>query len=485
MAGSQTIWTRSAAWRWLVSLSVLLTGVAALTNPWNHRGSGPAPLASYSPPPTQLASSRGAPTAFATVPATSSSPTAFNGQNPAFSVGATRHPAALPPGTEVHVVGVYKGVLPGGKKDTPWWAKCQGDKSDPSAMQDCHARFAGQRSTGIVNVGVARTGVPVALVLMSYEPVTWQLEVSPITRLNKVILAGYHGQDVAGLPSGVAVEARTYEPSPCSECTRQSGYFYAYRSGSREYEKAIKAIEGITGLGPTSFQGVYQSGRFAINDTVSRAASSAGNLDDAGDVYSGKEFSDQVRLAGQMLSLPGGKWLGLGYLEGLSARGRDRLVALGRIENNELREVLSLRVQVVSDRKGFPAFAGCSRAAQYAGLAKANESSGLQLCYTVGHVIDAWSQPLLALAAKRVTAEFGPLPDAVVASSFHKADAKLAIDVMHYAVPRVDLSRANTSWEKSPLHPKQLPSDSEIERFVNREVSWANIWFQIFALSEG
>lgn len=485
MSGSQTVWTRSAAWRWLISLAVLLTGIAALTNPWNRQGTGPAPLASYSPPPAQVAGSRAAPIAIATGQATPPASTAVNGHNPAFSVGATRHPAALPPGTEVHVVGVYKGALPDGQKDTPWWAKCQGDRSDPRVVQDCHARFAGQRSTGMVSVGVTRTGVPVALILMSYEPVTWKLEVSPRTRLSKVILAGYHGQDIAGVPSGVAVEARTYEPSPCSECTRQAGYFYAYKSDGREYDNAIKAIEGITGTRPASFQGSHQSGRFAINDTVSRAASTTNNPDDAGDVYSGKEYSDEIRLAGQTLTLPPGKWLGLGYLEGPSGRGRDRLVALGRIENNELREALVLRVQVVGDRNGFPPFAGCTREAQYAGLTKANESSGLQLCYTVGHAIDAWSQPLLALVARHAKADVGALPDAVVASSFHKADAKLAIDVMHYAVPRADLLRTNTSWEMSPLHPKHLPSNAELERFVGREASWAATWFQIFALSDG
>ena len=90
-------------------------------------------------------------------------------------------------------------------------------------------------------------------------------------------------------------------------------------------------------------------------------------------------------------------------------------------------------------RAGCRTFSACSGVVQYAGLAKANESSGLQLCYTVGQVIDAWSQPLLALAVRKISAEFGPLTDEVVASSFHKADAKLAIDVVHYAVSRADI----------------------------------------------
>ncbi|MBI5785323.1 MAG: hypothetical protein HZA64_07700 [Rhodocyclales bacterium] len=443
-------------------------------------------MASYSPPPpTQAATHRAFQTTIPAGPAMPSSLAVINGHNPAFNVSAAQGSAALPAGTEVHVVGVYKGVLPDGQKDTPWWAKCQGDRSDPRAMQDCHARFAGQRSTGVVSVGVARTGIPVALVLMSYEPVIWKLDVSPRTRLKKVILAGYHGQDISGLPTGVSVEARTYESSPCSECTRQSGYFYAYKTDSPEYDKAISAIERITGVAPASFQGVHQSGRFVVNDTVSRAGASPDNPEDAGDVYSGKDFSDQIRVAGQTVSLPGGNWHGLAYLDAPSPRGRDRLVALGRIENNELREVLSLRIQAVIDRKGFPPFSGCTRTKHYAGLEKANESSGVQLCYTVGHVIDAWSQPLLALAARQANVGSASLPDAVVASSFHKADARLAIDVMHYAVPRSDLSRAATSWEKSPWHPKLLPTGSELERFVNQEVSWADTWFQIFSLPDG
>ena len=86
-----------------------------------------------------------------------------------FTAGATCHGGVEPTGfvedvlggTEVHIFGVY---------------------------ESAENRGFQQHPRGDVDVTVARTGVPITLVLSSYEPTHWRLNVAPGVQLQRVIL---------------------------------------------------------------------------------------------------------------------------------------------------------------------------------------------------------------------------------------------------------------------------------------------------------
>ena len=384
------------------------------------------------------------------------------------------------------MVGVYKGATPNGETETPWWKKCAGLGDDSSARLECHSKYAGQRTTRTIEVETHRSDVPAVLVLMSYEPVKWKVSVKPENKIVKIILSGYHGQDIEGAPDNIPVEVRSYEASPCRNCARQPDYFYAYKQDSPEYENAVKKLKAITGLSPTSFQGSHQASRFSIgNQATSNLTSSSKSSNDDLDAFTKKTYRDQIRVAGYSVSLPEGVWTGLAYTTGPSKRGKDILVALGRKSSNQFSDIIAIRVQTVDDGNGFPQFAGCKNDPHYAGQVTANQSFGNQLCFEVAHITDAWSQPLLAMAKTQLNT-LGRYPaDTVVASSFHRSDMTQSIDMLVYALPDTQLVNQGEQWESSPWHPKHLKPNSEETNFVQDQVKWATTWHQLFSLSIG
>jgi hypothetical protein len=89
----------------------------------------------------------------------------------------------------------------------------------------------------------------------------WAVEVDKGVTLDRVIVGGYHGQQVAGVKA------------PTLYCTYEYGdrtgedrnYFYAYKQGGKEYDAMIARLNGMTGLEVKSFQGLYQpAGAFVI-----------------------------------------------------------------------------------------------------------------------------------------------------------------------------------------------------------------------------
>jgi len=483
MAAEQGLWKTSAAWRWTVAITLLLTGLVYLISPWRNPGMGPPPLAAYKAPPsvavtrTSFNQTQPANTSNTTISATTSK------LNPAFDINLPSLNSPFPPGTEVHMIGVYQGALPNGQKEQPWWAKCTAFKDDSTAMAECHSKYASQRTTKSISVEVSRSTAPMVLVLMSYDPVLWKLSVTPSSRIAKIILAGYHGQDIDGIANSIPVEVRTYEASPCRNCSRQSEYFYAYKQDSKEFNDAAKKIQTITGVAPASFQGSYQADRFSISDITTANGTQTKPTDDKGDVYTGKSFKDQLLIAGQTVSLPTGNWQGLAYIDIPSKRGRDKLVALGKYEDRRFTEMIAMRVQVVADSSGFPQFSGCKTTPRYAGDMQVNESFGTQICYEVTHMTDAWSQPFLASVATQMANQGSPPPATVLTSSFHKADRNLSIDLLHYAIPEARHMTQNEDWNSSIWHPKNIDKSSERERFTQERIQSATTWYQIFRLS--
>lgn len=479
------LWSRAPAWRWVLTATLFFTGVSWLLTIFSSSATGTANLAKYTPPQVQQPST-GAPPQIqppstgalqlalpspATLPSARGSTLSahdsnFDGQLVAsMSVGNT-----LPPNTELHLIGVYEASDPtkGAERQ-----KCLVFRDDIPAMMACQAKFNHRMNP--ITVNVPSSANPIVLVLMAYEPIQWKISASSSANIKKVIISGYHGQDIDGLDPSIPTVSYSYEASPCKMCTRQSGYFYAYDESSKEYQAALKKIASITGLTPSTFQGGYKGERFYIRPGSTSAAS--GDLAKLKDTYSGRSFTDNIKVANSNVPLPEGKWTVVSYYNMPTGRGLDQNLLLALTGKNLAEAYYAIRVKTPEDRSGFPANDGCKRKADYINETLTNTAFGDQLCYWVGPVADAWSQPLFA-AAK--THAVGNLPDLVIASSFHQATEKVSIDTLYYALPGTSLRQAlpggNQDWESA-----NLGKNPEAQKFADQQKQWAKIWFQLMA----
>lgn len=97
-------------------------------------------------------------------------------------------------------------------------------------------------------VTVRRPGKRVTLVLSCYNQTTWIVTAEAGTRLEKVVLCGYHRQAVTGVPRDVEVVEVFHEG-------RRGKYFYfGGKPGSAEFRSAARDLKPITGLEILSFQ---------------------------------------------------------------------------------------------------------------------------------------------------------------------------------------------------------------------------------------
>jgi hypothetical protein len=120
---------------------------------------------------------------------------------------------------ELHVIGVYEGEYPPGVQ---------------------HA--AGFHPQGKAAVKVFASSTPVILVVTAYEPVRWKIEVEEGGTIAQLVLAGYHDQEVEGLPASVPVIKRK---------------FFTYDPGDDEFPQIREELLALTGKPIASFQGVY------------------------------------------------------------------------------------------------------------------------------------------------------------------------------------------------------------------------------------
>lgn len=156
---------------------------------------------------------------------------------------------------ELHAVGVYEADNP---DKVVWWKKC----GDLTPAQ-CHTTYASQRDEGSVEVNVSYSKKPIILVLMAYEPTHWIINQSGDSKIEAVILGGYHSQRVSGISSSIPIQSYTYENSACGECSKGDGYFHSYELKD---SKALDKLYEITGRRVSSFQGSYKGKTFNIND---------------------------------------------------------------------------------------------------------------------------------------------------------------------------------------------------------------------------
>jgi hypothetical protein len=119
----------------------------------------------------------------------------------------------------------------------------------------------GNHPTGIAEVKITRQDKPIVLALSSYEPVKWQLQLAPGVQIEKIILNGYHDQQIAGV-SGIPVEEYSYQDT--GNYLGNFPYRWESSSDSATDPGLVSQLNQLTGTPLTSFQGCYRGTEFKI-----------------------------------------------------------------------------------------------------------------------------------------------------------------------------------------------------------------------------
>ena len=125
--------------------------------------------------------------------------------------------------------------------------------------EELHIVGVYQPTNGAITVDITRAGVPLTLVLNSYEPVNWTLTLAPGVLLAEVILDGYNAHTVQG-QGGATVTDLSGQFMYLAAC----GYFWPMNDGGCDTPGLVAAAEQQTGLELASFVGCYEGAGFSI-----------------------------------------------------------------------------------------------------------------------------------------------------------------------------------------------------------------------------
>jgi hypothetical protein len=491
----KSLWARSPLWRWMFSLTVLCTAAALLASPFYPPPSGVqnaryTPPAVVSPPPLTPSGIRAitAP-AVAAVPVQPVAPTkpaapTLPVRDTAFDLPVQRPAETFPPGTELHLVGVYEGAPPKGEENKPWWANCKKKDGQIESPAECHEKYAIQKNPQKVVVEI-RYQQPLVLALMSYNPVTWEINSSRPELIRKVILAGYHGQEVTGVGKDTPVDVYSHEASSCTNCRKRTGYFYTYKEDGSEYQNATSQLRNATGLEVQSFQGSYKGNFFAINPSTIRNQKKIQNQTAANrsEPVAGAWCRDHVIIANTLVSLPPGEWQVVDYVNLHSVDSNNALLSLAQREQDVLSALYAVRVETLNSAKGFARNLSCDGTSSYFNHSVANTPQGDQLCYWIEHLDAPWQQPFFELTASRLKSMGINIPADAINTGFHKADKNSAITTYLFSNPEsIGIMTQPTTWATSPWHKDRIDKDPRRKAFMTEQQQRADTWFQFFRL---
>lgn len=128
---------------------------------------------------------------------------------------------------ELHVIGFHVGAHSDGVK---------GGEKHPQRVAEVKVDYERQ---------------PIVLVLCAYNPIKWQIKLGKNANIQRVIVSGYHKQEVTGLPKDVPVDNQSGEDGKAR--------FYVYRKQDyAHYARLVQRTRAMTGLEISTFQGGYE-----------------------------------------------------------------------------------------------------------------------------------------------------------------------------------------------------------------------------------
>jgi hypothetical protein len=131
--------------------------------------------------------------------------------------------------------------------------------TEAQASPELHIFGVYQGQGGAVTVTIDRVGIPLIVVLSSYEPVQWTLELAPGVDLDEVILNGYEEQAVMG-QGAATVTDKSGIGSYLSACA----YFWPDNNEGCETQLLVTNAEALTGADLASFTGCYEGVSFSL-----------------------------------------------------------------------------------------------------------------------------------------------------------------------------------------------------------------------------
>lgn len=506
---TESLWTQSSAWRWLLTLTVLSAAVFMAAKPWQADKSAKAgTLASYSAPrpqpvtqsqmlrpstgavpqqqkdaiaSTDTLDAKGAMQAFspsAGSPRVSnthqvSSPVRWANNNNEGSISGggliASYCCAGPFSTVQADTGVTSGrhyleltisVRPGAQNPDTWTQA--GITLSQSGRQVLGDRSSGGNSYSVISWGQNKAFSHGDVVMMALDMDKGQF------------YWGVNGRWRNGDPEGSTgdplVAGKAYRPfvSISSSSKNLEGDKWIANFGSRPFKYQIPA-------GYASYGTYSRAVSVASSQPPSNSMSGAGS---GSNPFFNQSFSNQITLLGKTLPLPDGRWRGIGYMQ--IAANQDEMVALAKIEHQKLAELVAVRVQTVKGKKGNGAQQTCDRREVFAKSVIASNPDGTQLCWWVNHAAQVWNQPLFNLSGSNLSQLSVPLPNTLVNTAFHKADFDSAITVFYYSNPEsAGISTINTNWQSSEWHKDRVEQYPEKLAYLKKRELWAESWLPI------
>lgn len=118
----------------------------------------------------------------------------------------------------------------------------------------------GYHPQGTATVHVVNQGAtPLTLVLSSYEPTLWNLNVDAGVNISQIILNGYHTQNISGA-SGTTVVNKSGLGNYFAACAFQ----WPSDTGGCNTPGLVASAQNLTGLTLTSFTGAYRATDFTV-----------------------------------------------------------------------------------------------------------------------------------------------------------------------------------------------------------------------------
>ena len=148
---------------------------------------------------------------------------------------------------ELHAVGIYEGH----GYENANYAKClKLCERDGKCRASCKRPAWPGKTSMTVPVEIDRRGKSVTLVLVSYDPVKWEVTRKSGTEINQIILGGYKAKKVTVEVNG----------EPYNEPVRRSDITLVYQAQGERFRSLVKDVPDSLGFERfDSFQGNYQA----------------------------------------------------------------------------------------------------------------------------------------------------------------------------------------------------------------------------------